>query len=115
MIQRFLFSIASGAALAAVSGCGGSSLGECPPGSEAQQATGSQIVATQCASCHSSQLSGAARAGAPESYNFDSPDGVRANAELMFEQAESGAMPKTGPLSSSDVENLRVYLACSAQ
>ena len=103
------------ALLGSASGCGGEDLGECPANSDAQQAEGKQVIAQNCTTCHSSQLTGAARGGAPAEYNFDNTALVRDEAEEIYSATESGSMPPVGALSDSQVEAVRVYLACGAK
>jgi mono/diheme cytochrome c family protein len=103
------------AMLAGSMGCGGGGLGDCPPNSDVTQTQGRQILMDNCVTCHSSQLTGAARSGAPADYNFDDIAFVREEAAELYSEAESGAMPPTGGLNDSQVESLRVYLACGAQ
>ncbi|MEJ7732567.1 MAG: cytochrome c, partial [Polyangiaceae bacterium] len=96
------------------SGCG-DDLGECPADSAARQAQGLEVLQTKCMTCHSSQVSGSARLGAPSDLNFDDPGTVQDNAGDMWSETDDGAMPPTGELSAEDKEALRVYLACTAQ
>jgi mono/diheme cytochrome c family protein len=103
----------SAAMLAVSTGCGG--LGDCPSNSDAQQAEGKQIMTDNCVVCHSSQLTGAARGGAPVEYNFDNLSFVREEAEEIYEESESGSMPPAAPMSDAQLESFRVYLACGAK
>lgn len=97
---------------ALVSGCG-ADLGECPADSAAQQAQGLEILTTRCMNCHSSQVQGSARLGAPEDLNFDDSGTVSDEAGEMWGEVEEGAMPPGGGLSEADRELLRIYLACN--
>lgn len=90
-------------------------LGDCPTDGAAAEAAGQKVVAAQCASCHSSQLTGSQRVGAPEGMNFDKLDIVRAQAEEMLGEVEEGAMPPGAKLADADIENMRVWLACGAK
>jgi uncharacterized membrane protein len=94
-----------------LAGCS-SGLGECPDDSEAEQAAGALVVQEQCANCHSSTLTGEARQSAPTDFNFDTTEGIKKATSIMWEEAESGAMPPEGALSDDDLESLRVFLSC---
>jgi mono/diheme cytochrome c family protein len=100
--------------LLTAAGCG-DDLGECPADSAAQQAQGLEVLETKCMNCHSSQVSGSARLGAPSDLNFDDTGTVKDEAGEMWGEADEGAMPPTGELSAEDKEALRVYLACTAE
>lgn len=97
-------------------GCGGEevSLGDCPANSMTQQVAGRTVVTQRCASCHSSQVSGAARQNAPVGLDYDTLAAIRTNANTGYAEAKEGAMPPTGALSATDLENLRIFLACGA-
>lgn len=100
-----------------LSACGGddaASLGECPTNSMTQQVAGRTIVTQRCSSCHSSAATGAARQNAPVGVDYDTLAGIRANTAAGWEQASGGAMPPTGALNATDLENLRIFLACGA-
>lgn len=98
---------------------GGSDLGECPPGSTQQQNTGASIVFTTCVGCHSSQLTGAGRFGAPVGMDFDDIEIVRDLADDVYGTAADGSMPppnqSVSSLNDAQVEAIRVYLACGAE
>jgi mono/diheme cytochrome c family protein len=112
MRASLLFALA--ATLLTASGCG-DDLGDCPADSGAQQAQGLEVLQTRCMTCHSSQVSGSARLGAPPGLNFDDTGTVQDNAGDMWSEADEGTMPPTGELSAQDKEALRVYLACTAE
>lgn len=100
-----------------LSACGGdeaASLGECPTSSMTQQVAGRSVVTQRCSSCHSSAATGAARQNAPVGVDYDTLVGVRANTTKGWEQASAGVMPPTGALNATDLENLRIFLACGA-
>ncbi len=94
--------------------CSDSPLGECPPNSENQQASGSMTMFFTCTGCHSETLTGPDRVGAPEGMDFDTPEQVRAYDEEIYESVVNGSMPPGGGLNDSQIEAVRVYLACGA-
>lgn len=85
-------------------------LGECPSDAESsgQKQAGNDIVKSTCAAagCHSSQ-------NPAEGLDFTSEAAVKEHALTMYSEAEEGAMPPAGKLSDSNLEALRVYLACT--
>jgi mono/diheme cytochrome c family protein len=99
--------------------CGGAEadLGACPPNSDAQQLAGRKVVEDSCNVCHASNLTGVSRRGAPEGIDFDNLATVRAEAGEMYGLALEGEMPELpyDPLSESDLESMRVWLACGAK
>ncbi|XXX78667.1 cytochrome c [Sorangium sp. So ce134] len=112
--------------LGALQGCGGSDdpggtgggdgpLGACPPDSAAQQAAGSQAIATNCVYCHGTMVEGPSRGGAPPEANLDDPAYIRADGVEILEQLDEGVMPPTGRLPDATIEDIRVYLACEAE
>ncbi len=109
-MNKSLLTVLSAAAIIALVACGGTSA--CPPDSNVQQQQGAQIIASRCVSCHSSKLTGAARSGAPEGYDFDDPAIVQSKAGEMLSDVESGKMPKTGALGAAEVDAVRAYLNC---
>jgi Cytochrome C oxidase, cbb3-type, subunit III len=108
--KRFL-SVLTFVAVAAVgfAGCG-ADLGECPTDAESsgQKQAGNDIVKNTCAAagCHSAT-------NPAEGLDLTSEAEVKAHALEMFSEADEGAMPPAGKLSDSDLEALRVYLACT--
>lgn len=99
-----------------LSGCGGEEahLGECPTNSMTQQVAGRAVVTQRCASCHSSAVTGAARQNAPVGVDYNTLEAIRANADSGYHEASAGVMPPTGALNATDLENLRIFLACGA-
>jgi mono/diheme cytochrome c family protein len=91
-------------------------LGECPDGAQTQAQSGQFVLFGTCAGCHSSQLSGDDRHGAPAGSDFDQPEVIGAMADLIYARAHAGTMPPPTSdvprLSPAQVEALRVYLAC---
>jgi uncharacterized membrane protein len=112
-----LSSLAFGA-FGVIAGCGveEEGLGKCPPNSVEAQAAGHDVVIGRCQVCHSSQVTGTNRLGAPEDMNFDNLETVRAEAGEMYDEVLSGAMPPDQGLkvTGSDLENMRIWLACGA-
>ncbi|TKD11965.1 c-type cytochrome [Polyangium fumosum] len=102
----------SQAAFGALAGCGSDSegLGTCPTDSSAQQTAGQSVLTNSCTVCHNPNYANGTPAGG---YDFSSADEVRAEAAEMYGEAAAGAMPPTGKLNETDLEALRVYLACT--
>jgi hypothetical protein len=67
-----------------------------------------------CTDCHSTELSGAARNGAPSSINWDDYDSARANAEHGAEEVFEGEMPPegAGELTNAQKEQLYQWALC---
>jgi cytochrome c5 len=91
----------------------------CPSPAVTYAAFGRSFFATYCTACHASTLTGAARLGAPEGYDFDTITGVRAFIPQIDEVAASGpgatntTMPFAGPQPSlAEREQLGQLLAC---
>jgi hypothetical protein len=78
------------------------------------------FFARYCVRCHSSELSGSARHGAPRSTNLDTLEGVQAASLEMLDQLaaagplqENTFMPPAGPAPSpAERERLGQWLAC---
>jgi uncharacterized membrane protein len=100
--------------IALLTGCSSADLGSCPTDSDAEQLAGRQVVEGKCNNCHSSAIQGAQRQDAPEDLNFDDLATVRDEAESMYGQTESGSMPPGGTVTGTDLENMRIWLACDA-
>jgi hypothetical protein len=116
-------------------GCGGSDPPEhqhdegegsgatCPPsGAPTAQDFGNAFMANYCTSCHSVNVKGAARGGAPENVNFDTAEDVRTWAMEIDEHAAAGPhgtntemppAPLTAP-TQAEREKLGQWLACGA-
>jgi mono/diheme cytochrome c family protein len=97
--------------LFAIVGCG-EDLGDCPPNSTQRQANGGLVLTNKCITCHSSKATGPARGGAPDEYNFDDQEKLADEAEEVYGEAKEGTMPPGAPLSSAELEDLRIHLAC---
>lgn len=106
-----VLSVFAFAAVAAMgfAGCG-ADLGECPTDSTAaaQKQAGNDLVKAKCAvsGCHNSP-------NPAEGLDFSAESVVKANAVTMYSEVSEGAMPPTGALSDTEMEALRVYLACT--
>jgi uncharacterized membrane protein len=109
-----VLSVLAFAAVAAMgfAGCG-ADLGSCPTDStaSAQKSAGNEVINKQCATagCHSSSNGGNPAAG----LEFSSSSSHKTHAVEMYSEASEGAMPPTGALSDTDLEAMRVYLACT--
>jgi mono/diheme cytochrome c family protein len=100
-------------ALSVAVGCGGGGpLDECPPNSQEQQDLGSFILFTTCIGCHSENLEGVDRFGAPPGSDFDNAELIKAQADEIYERSIDGSMPPGGGLNDNQLESLRAYLAC---
>jgi uncharacterized membrane protein len=94
----------------------------CPTDSALTYASfGKDFVETYCTSCHSSELVGDARHGAPGGHDFDSLAGIQAVADHIDEAAAAGpdntfkAMPVGDPKPTlQERKDLGEWLACGA-
>jgi uncharacterized membrane protein len=119
------------ACLALVPGCGddngdegGGDEVQCPSGGTqlTEQNFGRAFLDTYCTRCHSSTLTGPARNGAPEGFNWDLIDSVREHADPMNEEAGANAdgsvnrdMPLNDPRpTDAERRQLSEWLACGA-
>lgn len=91
----------------------------CPTPAVTYAAFGRSFFGTYCTGCHASTLTGAARLGAPPGYDFDTIEGVRAQALAIEQVAASGPaatntqMPFAGPMPTlAERELLGQLLAC---
>lgn len=80
------------------------------------------FMAAYCTRCHSSERMGAARDGAPEAHDFDTLEGILAEADHIDEYAAFGAdsnneiMPPSGATPTAEErEQLGEWLACETQ
>lgn len=115
MISTRLIGFASVAALALslTVGCGSEGpLDVCPPNSQAQQDSGEFILAQTCTGCHTVNLVGADRQGAPLGSDFDNAELIKAQADDIYARSIDGTMPPGGGLNENQLESLRAYLAC---
>ncbi|MCA9493940.1 MAG: hypothetical protein KC621_28615, partial [Myxococcales bacterium] len=67
-----------------------------------------------CASCHSSELTGDLRYGAPTGVDLDTLEGVRASSDRVRAMLEAGAMPPAGGLGEAERDATLAWLACGA-
>lgn len=74
--------------------------------------TGQPLMLTWCTGCHSSQKTGEARHGAPDTVNLDSLAGFRASAERSLARMEAGTMPAGGGLSVQELRQIRAWVDC---
>ncbi|UQA62661.1 hypothetical protein [Polyangium aurulentum] len=98
--------------LVATAGCSGEDVGDCPPDSAQRQANGGLVLTNKCITCHSTKVTGPMRNGAPDEYNFDDQEKLKDEAEEIYGEAKEGVMPPGAPLSSAELEDLRIHLAC---
>jgi uncharacterized membrane protein len=82
---------------------------------------GQSFMAMYCLRCHSANVTGAARAGAPTDHNFDERNRIQTFAAHIDEQAAAGpaatnvAMPPSDPKPSEEERRkLGEWLACMA-
>lgn len=68
-----------------------------------------------CTSCHSSQLSGADRSGAPEAYNFETEDEIRQYLGIIRATTlgDEPTMPPGGSPTETELSLLDEWLTCS--
>jgi hypothetical protein len=93
---------------------------ECPPGSTLTYETfGKAFMDDYCVRCHSTELEGTARSGAPEGHDFDMLAGILLVAEHIDEYAAAGPdavntkMPPTEPRPTEEQRMLLgEWLAC---
>lgn len=63
----------------------------------------------KCITCHSTAVSGAARAGAPAGINYDTFDAAKANAPKGMDEVYEGAMPPAGLPALTEAEKTQIY------
>jgi uncharacterized membrane protein len=92
----------------------------CPPNSTITYASfGQQFMERYCTRCHSSELVGAARQGAPSFHDFDTQAGVKGVSNHIDETTASGpaatntGMPPNGPKPTMEERvQLGEWIAC---
>ncbi|MEM7152499.1 MAG: hypothetical protein AAF799_06620 [Myxococcota bacterium] len=74
---------------------------------------GDAFIRNWCRGCHSSELTGDARSGAPEGIDFDDRDDVEALADRIEARAsgDSPTMPPAGGPSPEELDLLEQWLA----
>ncbi len=65
-----------------------------------------------CTGCHSSDLSGADRAGAPEGVDYDNHADAMRNAESGAREVFAGRMPVGSTLGAGDKEEFYLWALC---
>lgn len=82
---------------------------------------GQEFMTKYCTSCHSSELKGDARQGAPEYHDYDTISGIRAVGDLIDQTTASGPaatnlwMPPGRPVPTQEErEKLGEWLSCGA-
>ena len=65
----------------------------------------------KCTSCHSSTLTGPARANAPAGINYDTYEAAKANASKGMEEVYEGSMPPGGGM--TEAEKTQIYNGAS--
>ena len=102
--------------------CGVPTGSSCPPDSTLRYDNfGKEFMSSYCTRCHSSELKGGARNGAPDGRNYDTLDGIKADIGEIDEEAAAGpravntGMPKGSPSPSEEERRkLGEWLACGA-
>lgn len=69
-------------------------------------------VWAKCTSCHSSMLTGTARANAPAGIDFDTFDAAKAEAHEAASEVAEGAMPPGGGLSEAEKTQIYSWAQC---
>ena len=95
---------------------------KCPEISTLSYGTfGQQFMESYCTRCHSSQLKGAARNGAPDYHDFDTVAGIRSVADHIDQTAAAGpattntAMPPGGAMpTEQERRQLGEWISCGA-
>lgn len=64
---------------------------------------------TKCTNCHSSTLTGAARAGATVGIDFDKVETARMHAAKAMDEVYEGAMPLAGSPALTEDEKQQIY------
>ncbi len=115
-LYRSLFYVLSFSISFAVAACGGEE-GEnipeidcvaTPPLKYSEMAA----VWAKCTSCHSSSVTGAARANAPAGINFDTFDAAKAEASPAAAEVAEGAMPPGGGLTEDEKQQIYAWAQC---
>ncbi len=89
----------------------------CPDGSVLTwESFGGPFLRNWCTGCHSADVAGAARYGAPAGVDFDTPAAARAWRERIWLRAGDGnaTMPPADGVDLADRARLAEWLACGA-
>lgn len=78
------------------------------------ETAGAPVVLTWCTPCHSEDLTGMARSGAPRGVDFDDEDDVRQRAARVWARALSDppTMPPASGPSEDALDRLGAWLTC---
>lgn len=116
-----LTSLLSGLSIACVEGVDqvppGDPLGECISiPANVTYAEAAQVLNNSCVNCHSSELVGAARNGAPEGSNYDGYENASARAQgalarMQRAAGEQGLMPPNGPADACSIRTIELWVA----
>jgi hypothetical protein len=90
----------AGLVLAALGGCGSpADIGSCPDANDTDAliAAGEEDIVSECNGCH----------------RFPTERLSTTDAQDIFDKVEGGDMPPSGPLSDTQVEEIRTFLACT--
>ncbi len=66
----------------------------------------------KCTGCHSTSVTGAARAGAPAGINYDTYEAAKANAPKGMDEVYEGAMPPGGGLTADEKAQIYNWASC---
>jgi uncharacterized membrane protein len=66
----------------------------------------------KCIACHSTAVSGAARAGAPAGINYDTYAAAMANADKGMDEVFEGAMPPGGGMTADEKTQIYNWASC---
>jgi len=86
--------------------------GDCPEGSTVTWDDVEPLFSEHCTSCHSTDLSGDDRGGAPEEYNYNTMEAAHAHPNWTWAEVKLGHMPPSGSLTEEEQETIREWLAC---
>lgn len=86
--------------------------GDCPEGSTVAWEDVEPLFSEHCNSCHSTDLTGLDRAGAPVGYDYDTMEAARSHPNWTWAEVKLGHMPPSGSLSEVEQELIREWLAC---
>jgi hypothetical protein len=76
--------------------------------------TGLPTLLTWCTACHSAQVHGDARRGAPAGVDFDTLAGARQHAARIAARVEAGTMPPASAVGAAEAAALLTWLRCGA-